>query len=289
MSPSGDLPGRIAIVGLGLMGASLAQALRRARPEVELVGIDSDPAVAEKAIARGVVDLASQNVEAVAGSGMIVLAVPISRMAAVIEAIAPLSTGAVVTDLASTKVRVVELARRAGLDLVGGHPMCGSERSGIDAAVADLYEGATWILTRPDAAVEAVARTAGAHPLIVDAEAHDRLVAGVSHAAFLISIGYVLAMAGSEEWGRMSMLAAGGFRDMSRLAGGDPDLYMGIVDSNRANVGVALDSVIASLTRIRRHLEAQDPRLVELFEEARGVRDRWLRERESTGRDAGRG
>jgi prephenate dehydrogenase len=275
--------GRVAIVGLGLMGGSLAMALRRARPEVEVVGIDSDPATVEKAVSRGVAAVASGDLEVVAGSGLIVLAVPIGRMASVIDAIGPLAGGAVITDLASTKVRVQELAATAGLNLVGGHPMCGSERSGIDAADPDLFVGAAWLLTRSDAAVEELVRASGAHALIVDAQVHDRLVAGVSHAAFLVSVGYVLALAASPDWNRMAGLAASGYRDVSRLAGGDPDLYMGIVDSNRANVEEALDSVIASLTRIRRHLDAQDPRLVELFEEARAVRERWQRERDAGG------
>jgi prephenate dehydrogenase len=283
VSEAGGRLGRVAIVGLGLMGGSLALALRRARPEVEIVGIDSDPVTVEKAVARGVVPVASGDLEAVAGSGLIVLAVPIARMATVIDGIAAVAGAAVITDLASTKVRVQELAARAGLDLVGGHPMCGSERSGIDAADPDLFVGAAWVLTRSDVAVEELVRAAGAHPLIVDPEVHDRLVAGVSHAAFLVSVGYVLALAASPDWSLMAGLAASGYRDVSRLAGGDPDLYMGIVDSNRANVEEALDAVIASLTRIRRHLDAQDPRLVELFEEARGVRERWQRERDAGG------
>jgi prephenate dehydrogenase len=121
--------------------------------------------------------------------------------------------------------------------------------------------------------VEAV----GARPMVLDAEAHDRLVAGVSHAAFLLSVGYVLALSRRGDWPESSRLAASGFRDVSRLAAGDPQLYAGVARTNRANLIEQLDAISAELARLRRHLEADDPRLVELFEEAKSVRDRWAR------------
>jgi prephenate dehydrogenase len=97
----------------------------------------------------------------------------------------------------------------------------------------------------------------------------------------MTSVAYVLALAESSEWPRMGRLAGGGFRDMSRLAAGDPDMYAAIARTNRENVATALDRVIASLTKLRRHLDADDPRLVELFEEARSARERWRRERDA--------
>jgi prephenate dehydrogenase len=112
----------------------------------------------------------------------------------------------------------------------------------------------------------------------MDAESHDRLVAGVSHAAFLLSVGYVLALSRRKDWPEASRLAAGGFRDMSRLSAGDPQLYAGVARTNRANLIEQLDLVAAELARLRRHLEADDPRLVELFEEAHAVRERWAKE-----------
>jgi prephenate dehydrogenase len=117
----------------------------------------------------------------------------------------------------------------------------------------------------------------GAHPVVMDAETHDRVVAGVSHAAFLLSVGYVLALSRRPDWPEASSLAAGGFRDMSRLAAGDPELYAGVARTNRVNLLEQLDAISAELSRLRRHLEADDPRLVELFEEARAVRERWAR------------
>jgi prephenate dehydrogenase len=103
------------------------------------------------------------------------------------------------------------------------------------------------------------------------------VVAGVSHAAFLLSVGYVLALSRHPNWPEASRLAAGGFRDMSRLAAGDPELYAGVARTNRVNLLEQLDAISAELSRLRRHLEADDPRLVELFEEARAVRERWAK------------
>jgi len=160
---------------------------------------------------------------------------------------------------------------------VGGHPMCGRESSGIDAADANLFAGAPWILTRRDETVIGLVEAAGAQPLVMDAAAHDRLVAGVSHAALLLSVGYVLALSGRADWPEASKVAASGFRDMSRLAAGDPAMSAGITRTNRDNLLEQLDAISHSLARLRRHLEADDPRLVELFEEARSVRERWTK------------
>src|SRR5204862_561597 len=134
-----------------------------------------------------------------------------------------------------------------------------------------------WVVTRDDAWIIELVEAVGAHPVVMDAVTHDRLVAGVSHAAFLLSVGYVLAVSRREDWPQASRLAAGGFRDMSRLAAGDPDLYAGVARTNRDNLLEMLDAVSSELSRLRRHLEADDPRLIELFEEARDVRDRWGR------------
>jgi len=161
------------------------------------------------------------------------------------------------------------------VDLVGGHPMCGRERSGIDAADPELFRDAPWILTRPEPVVMELAGQLGARPLVMEAERHDRLVAGVSHAAFMLSIAYVLALSGSGDWADMSRVAGPGFRDMSRLAAGDPELYTAIVSTNREALGVALRDVEATIARLRRHLAAGDARLGELFEEAKRVRDLW--------------
>jgi prephenate dehydrogenase len=114
--------------------------------------------------------------------------------------------------------------------------------------------------------------------VFLDAETHDQLIAGVSHAAFLLSVAYVLALSQRDDWPEAAKLAASGFRDMSRLAAGDPELYAGIAATNSEQLVHRLDAVSDAIARLRRHLEAGDPRLVELFEEARAVRERWARD-----------
>src|SRR6266566_286462 len=223
------------------MGASFAMALKKASPDMTMVGYDHDPLTARKAMDRGIASAADTNLAVIDIADVIVVAVPILAMRDVFTSLRPRVEGKVVTDMASTKATVMEWAAAAGIDLVGGHPMCGREAAGIDAAE------------------------------------HDRLVAGVSHAALLLSVGYVLALSGRADWPDAAHVAAGGFRDMSRLAAGDPELSAGITRTNRDNLLEQLDGISHSLSRLRRHLEADDGRLVELFEEARAVRERWSR------------
>ena len=270
----------VAVVGLGLMGASFALAVKRARPEIVLVGNDPNPLVVRKALERGIVTAADTDPAVIAmADELVVVGAPINALREVFAQLAIVAGGRLVTDMASTKADVVEWAAAEGLDFVGGHPMCGREGSGIDHAEASMFEDAPWVLTREEPRIVRLIQAVGAHPVVIDAVAHDRLIAGVSHAAFLLSVGYVLAVSRRDDWPEASRLAAGGFRDMSRLAGGEPDLYAGVVRTNRANLIEVLDAIKAELTRLRRHIEANDPRLIELFEEARGVRERWARHR----------
>jgi prephenate dehydrogenase len=268
----------VAIVGLGLMGSSLALALKTAQPGSVVVGSDPDAMTLRKALDRGIVESASADLSVVDVADVVVVAVPILALRSVFAKLRGRLDGKVVTDMASTKATVMDWAAESGIDLVGGHPMCGKEASGIDAADASIFKGAPWVLTRDDRTVTALVESVGARPLVMDAPAHDRLVAGVSHVAFLLSVGYVLSLSGRPDWPEASKLAASGFRDMSRLAAGDPELYAGISRTNRANLVEQLDAISATLARLRRHLQDDDPRLVELFEEARLVREKWARD-----------
>ena len=257
------------------MGSSLGLALKRSGAGHVVIGSDRDPRTVQKAIERGIVDSAGTDVDVVGMADVVVLAVPIMAMRDVLGRLAGRVSGKAVTDVASTKSEVMGWARSAGVELVGGHPMCGREASGIDAAAADLFQNAPWILTENRPEVTALVDEVGARPLVMSAEDHDRLVAGVSHAAFMLSVAYVLSLSSRADWQEASRVAASGFRDMSRLAAGDPQMYAAIASTNRAQLLEQLDQVSAALARLRRHLDADDPRLVELFEEARSVRDRW--------------
>jgi prephenate dehydrogenase len=268
----------VAVIGLGLMGSSFALALKRARSEIVIVGSDRDPSVVRKALERGIVESASADTSVASIADVVVIGAPIRAMPELFAQLSQNAAGKVVTDMASTKAAVMEWAVAAGLDLVGGHPMCGKETSGIDAADAAVFNGAPWVLTRAEPTLVELVEAVGSHPVVMDAATHDRLVAGVSHAAFLLSVGYVLSLARRPDWPDASQLASSGFRDMSRLAAGDPELYAGVASTNRQNLIDILDAVTAELARLRRHLDANDSRLVELFEEARAVRQRWARQ-----------
>jgi prephenate dehydrogenase len=259
------------------MGSSLALALKQAQPNTVIVGADTDPTTLRKALDRGLVASASADASVAEMADVIVISAPIRAMREIFGQLKGRTGGRVVTDMASTKADVMGWAAAAGIDLVGGHPMCGKETSGIDAADASMFKDAPWVLTRAEPVITELVKAVGAQPIVMDAETHDRLVAGVSHAAFLLSVGYVLALSRRADWPEASRLAAGGFRDMSRLVAGDPELYGGVARTNRANLVEQLDAITAELTRLRRHLEADDPRLVELFEEARAVRERWAK------------
>jgi prephenate dehydrogenase len=269
----------VAVIGLGLMGSSFALALKEARPDTVIVGSDTDSMTLRKALDRGIVASASADTSVAEMADVIMIGVPIRAMRDVFAQLAGRTEGKVVTDMASTKAGVMEWAAAAGINLVGGHPMCGKETSGIDAADASIFKDAPWMLTRSEPVLIDLVEAVGARPMVMDAETHDRLVAGVSHAAFLLSVGYVLALSRRPDWPEASRLAAGGFRDMSRLAAGDPQLYAGVARTNRAQLIEQLDAIGAELARLRRHLEADDARLVELFEEAHAVRERWASRR----------
>jgi prephenate dehydrogenase len=257
------------------MGSSFALALKVARSDVVVVGSDPNPLVVRKALDREVVVSANTDLSVVEMADVVVVAAPINVLRGVFAQIAVKAPGVPVTDMASTKAAVMEWAAAEGIDLVGGHPMCGKEVGGIDAVDATMFEGAPWVLTRDEPAITNLVAATGAHPVFMDAVTHDRLVAGVSHAAFLLSVGYVLALSHRSDWPDASRLTAGGFRDMSRLAASDPDLYAGVTRTNRENLLEVLDAISKELARLHRHLEADDPRLVELFEEAQQVRRRW--------------
>jgi prephenate dehydrogenase len=259
------------------MGSSFALALKESGSNHVVVGSDRDPRTVRKALDREIVTTASGDLDVIDIADVVVLAVPILAMRETLTRLKGRVAGKVVTDMASTKSEVMGWAEAAGVDLVGGHPMCGREAFGIDAADGALFRDAPWILTADAPQVTQLVDVVGARPIVMSAADHDRLVAGVSHAAFMVSVAYVLSVAGRSDWPEASRVAASGFRDMSRLAEGDPQLYAGIASTNRAELLEQLDQVSAALARLRRHLDADDPRLVELFEEARSVRERWTK------------
>lgn len=267
---------RMGIIGLGLMGGSLALALRQRLPGLTVLGEDTDTATQRAALEGGLIVEGDPR-----QADLLVLACPISSMRGVMATLA--SFEGVVTDVASTKVQVLAWAEEAGLDLVGGHPLCGREQFGLSAAQADLYDGAAWVLSRDEPVVADLVRSVGAQPIILTAERHDRVVAGISHGAFLLATAYVLALAESPDWEDMRRVAGPGFRDVSRLAAGDPRLYADIAASNQGPVAETLRALEQNLAALRHRVEAGDEGLLNGFAEAKRVRDSWAAEHAERG------
>jgi prephenate dehydrogenase len=272
-----------AVVGTGLIGGSLGLALRRAGWEV--VGFDLDAARAAAALDLGVCDRTAGTLEdAVRGADVVIAAVPVSAAATVV--IAALDAGVpVVTDVGSAKadlVRGVGAARpEASSRFVGGHPMAGSEQDGLDGADGSLFAGATWVLTpteRTDpgafAAVRSLVSEVGAEILAVSPEDHDALVAVVSHVPQLAASTLMdVAAQRGEEHATLLRLAAGGFRDMTRIAASHPAIWPDICVANQEAITTALDQYIAALTQVRDQVASADrPGLLTLFERARIAR-----------------
>lgn len=254
------MDGRIAVLGTGLIGGSVALAVRAARPDLEVVGYDPAPGEAARAVARGALtDAAAHPAEAVAGAALVVLAMPVDRIPAACEALAAaVSPDAVVTDVGSAKIEAVAHGERSfGGRFVGGHPMAGSERHGIDAADGELFQGAWWILT-PTAATasESYSRVlelvgaAGAKPIALEPPAHDALVARLSHLPQITASAIVEVAVASGERESLLGLAGNGFRDVTRIAASNPSLWVAIIRSNRAAVLDALERLGGRLERV---------------------------------------
>jgi prephenate dehydrogenase len=277
---------RVAIVGLGLMGGSLAGALKKRDSCREVWGVARRAETIREAMRHGFIDGGTCDLTAgVEQADLIVLATPVRTILELIPQLGSLApTGCLLMDLGSTKAEIVEAmeALPPHLQAIGGHPMCGKEVSGIQAAQADLYESATFVLTplrqssgqalRQDSGqdlqrtssealtlAQELVEAIGARPLLMDAERHDRLVAAVSHLPYLLSVGLVAtAEERATEDELIWELAASGFRDTSRLAASDVTMMLDILLTNRQAVGEMLSHFANQLSAFTDLLEADD-------------------------------
>lgn len=250
-------PRRANVIGLGLIGGSIALALRERGWWV--AGDDIDPRRAALAHERGVVDATglAPDVE------ITFVAVPVLALTGQVER-ALAGTAGVVTDVGSVKSAVCEVCDDPRF--VGGHPMAGSELDGLDGADPAMFQGAVWVLTpvahsddTTFAAVAQVVASLGAEVVGLSPARHDELVAVVSHVPHLTAATLMgLAADRSEEHAALLRLAAGGFRDMTRIASGAPEIWLDICSENRGAITGALDALIAGLGEIRRVIDGDD-------------------------------
>jgi len=246
---------KVAIVGTGLIGASVGLAARRAGAE-RVTGWDPDEAHLTVAAERGAVDAAPDLAAALEGAELAVVAAPVTALPAQVRAVLDASSpSCTVTDVGSTKGGVAEAAAGSGR-FVGGHPICGSEARGPEWATAELFDGATWFLT-PVAATEpdsykvlhGFVSALGAVPVAIDPEAHDRLVAVTSHLPHALANVLLNQAGGARVEGHEPLAAAGGsLRDMTRVAGANPRIWVDIFLENRV-------ALAASLAEHRRRVE----------------------------------
>jgi len=291
MPPPAGRARQLTIVGVGLIGGSLGLALRQARLGYAVVGHDREHSEAGKAKRLGAVDRTEWNLPAaVEAADVVVVATPVQAIEHVFRDLAPyLKPGCVVTDTASTKARVVDWAEEilpASVRFVGGHPMAGKETSGVGAAEAKLFQGATWCLcpgsSADQAAIEevaSIARAAGARPFFVDPAEHDSYVAAVSHLPFLMSVGLVRLASESPIWRDLARVASSGFRDATRLASGDPVMHRDICVTNRESILRWIAAYQAELSELAEAIGGDGADLERAFSEAKAARDDWVEAR----------
>ena len=297
-------PARIAFLGFGLIAGSIARAVAAGKAGASqpiLVGWSPSNAGPEAAVRDGVLaSAAGEPAEALEGADLVVIGAPPIETLRLVEALGgplggALASGAVVTDVASTKSSIVAAADAAGIRFVGGHPMAGREVAGYEHAVTDLFAGRPWVLVpgamADAAAVELVAWVAtacGARPVHMDAAAHDAAAAGISHLPLVVAAALAEAVAGAGTerpgWPAAAALAASGWRDMTRLARGDARMGAGIAATNAAALAAdvhalrdVLDGWLADLERPGgpdpSHLEARLRAVRDRLERAPTVRD----------------
>ena len=251
----------VAIVGLGLMGGSLARALREKNACKELIGIDRDAPTREQALTRGVVDAASADLALASQANVIILATPVRAIIKQLPRVGAIAhTHTVVIDLGSTKRAIIRAMESlpAHVQPIGGHPMCGRETSGFGAVDAKLFANVVFVLTPLERTSHATLTFAmslvaalGARPLVLDAERHDQIVAAISHLPYALAAALMLTADARARADELTFtLAASGFRDTSRLAASDPAMMLDILLTNRENVAELVRASARQLHRL---------------------------------------
>ncbi len=276
-SDSKNIFDKAALIGTGLIGGSIGLALREKKMVKIITCYDRDPEAAAEAVALSAADrVVKSAAEAVKDADLIILAVPVLSTLDILKEILPeVKDGALITDVGSTKgsiMATVEKLLPQSVSYIGGHPMAGSEESGIRGADPALLENAIYVLTPGPGTPENVIKKftdliegTGAQPLILDPLAHDRMVAMVSHLPHISAAALVQSVAGAGDIELIRTLAAGGFRDSTRIALGNPEVWRDICVSNRWALLSALKIFKQSLVTIENYLKEPNAEAVEEF------------------------
>ena len=281
---------RLCIIGVGLIGGSLARALRAAGFCSEVVGAGRNPANLQAAVDLGVIDRYETDLSrAVAGADMVLVSVPLGAMAAVFLSIKDhLAEHAVVTDVGSAKAGVIEAAKQAFGELPGffvpGHPIAGTEQSGVAASFPELYKDRRVILTPlPETQPQAIDRVrdmweaAGADVTVMDPAHHDAVLAATSHLPHILAYTLVDSLAKLGDNEEIFEYAAGGFRDFTRIASSDPVMWRDICLANGAAIQQMIEHFVDDLQALKAAVQAHDgQQLLETFTSAKAARDRFV-------------
>ncbi|WP_420595558.1 prephenate dehydrogenase/arogenate dehydrogenase family protein [Deinococcus sp.] len=269
----------VVVAGVGLIGGSVALGLRERLLARHIIGLDASAEALKEALALGVIDEArAAPGEWLLQADLVVLAVPVKALTTLAREMAPhLSPTALITDVGSVKMGIAaEFEALEVRNFVPGHPMTGSERGGVGNASAGLLENAVWVLTPTERTpLSALSRLRelvvqlGAAPLVMPPDAHDKLVATVSHLPYLASLALTHMVARDE---RLSLLAAGGFRDLTRIASGDPRMSRDMVVENKAALREALSSFSRQLAHLADALDDPEELLLSA-QEGKRTRD----------------
>jgi len=254
--------GRVAVVGVGLIGGSMGMAMLRHGVAEEVVGVDRDPEVISAAVRRGAVSRGGTELRLVDGADLVVVAVPVGAVAETVVALAPyLKEDAVVTDVGSVKepiVRAVE-GRLPGLRFVGGHPMAGSEGRGIEQADASLLDSRPFLLTPTErtaedvlATVAVVVQRIGMRPVVLSPREHDALVARVSHLPYVVAVA-LMAAASSRD----VTVAGPAYRDATRVAASPVEMWEEICRMNRQEILKAIEELERALAEVKTGLQGE--------------------------------
>jgi prephenate dehydrogenase len=279
---------KVSIVGVGLLGGSLGQALRKRKLAGQVTGCVRRAASIRECRRAGAVDSATLDfAEGVADADLVVLCIPIAQMRGTLQKLLPhLKRGAIVTDVGSVKGPVVRelesIVAGVGAHFVGSHPMAGSEKMGVGAAKPGLYRGAICVVTptrksnpRAVRAVERLWKSVGAQVLRLSPALHDQLVARSSHLPHLLAAQLVNHTLGNGTEAQ-PLLCATGFRDTTRVASGSPEMWRDIAVANRANISKSLGKFIGELRVLQKAVRAGDGEaLAWFFAEAKERRDAW--------------
>lgn len=286
----GQIAQHLAIIGLGLIGGSLARALRASDAVGYISGYDVDPEQRRAALELGIVDVTPESAAAtVEGADLVVLAVPVMETAAALAAVQPaLGADAVITDVGSTKRSVIEAVAATLGELppryVPAHPIAGTEKSGVAASVDSLFRGRRVILTPHDRMseqaglrVQAMWQAAGAHVERMSPAHHDEILAATSHLPHVLAYALVDMLAQMESEQELFTYAAGGFRDFTRIASSSPKMWLDITRANREALVPLIENYVDALKRLRDAIHDKDDNYVlGVFTHARNAREHYL-------------